>query len=101
MRLNGLTHGGRQLKSRVRQAWLERKLSVYEILWVALTMQYDATRVQEAKDITAVRVLEVASAPQRKFSPVRSINIIVGIILSFIVALIAVLITFVWEEMYA
>ena len=48
---------------------LERKMRVEEVLWEALTKQYEAARVQEAKDIPTVRVLDAANVPQRKSGP--------------------------------
>ena len=59
----------------------------------------EAARVQEAKDIPTVRVLDAASVPQRKSSPHRSSIMMVGTILSLGVALMAVLASLVWEQM--
>jgi uncharacterized protein involved in exopolysaccharide biosynthesis len=78
---------------------LERKMRVEEVLWEALTKQYEAARVQEAKDIPTVRVLDAANVPQRKSSPHRSSIVIAGMLLSLAVALIAVATTSVWGEM--
>jgi uncharacterized protein involved in exopolysaccharide biosynthesis len=78
---------------------LERKMRVEEVLWEALTKQYEAARVQEAKDIPTVRVLDAANVPQRKSAPARSSIVIAGALLSLAAALIAVFTTSVWEEM--
>jgi capsule polysaccharide export protein KpsE/RkpR len=51
---------------------LARKTRVEEVLWEALTKQYEAAKVQEAKEIPTVRVLDVADVPERKSSPIRS-----------------------------
>jgi capsule polysaccharide export protein KpsE/RkpR len=80
---------------------LERKMRVEEALWDALTRQYEAAKVQEAKEIPTVRVLDVANVPQRKSSPVRSHIVILGTILSLVAAFIAVFATSVWGEMDA
>ena len=78
---------------------LERKMRVEEVLWEALTKQYEAARVQEAKDIPTVRVLDAANVPQRKSGPHRSSIVIAGMLLSLVVALMAVFTTSVWGEM--
>jgi len=71
-------------------AELERKLRVEEALWDALTRQYESARVQEAKEIPTVRVLDVANVPERKSGPNRSHIVILGAFLSFALALVAV-----------
>jgi uncharacterized protein involved in exopolysaccharide biosynthesis len=80
---------------------LERRVSVEESVWEALTKQYEAAKVQEAKEIPAVSVLDAAYVPQRRSSPVRSVIMIVGAFLSLIAAVIAVLITSFWEKLDA
>jgi len=77
---------------------LERKMRVEEVLWEALTKQYEAARVQEAKEIPTVRVLDVANVPQRKSAPARSSIMIVGTLLSLALALMAVLAASAWEQ---
>ena len=71
---------------------------VEEALWEALTKQYEAAKVQEAKEIPTVRVLDVANVPQRKSSPARSDIVIFGAMLSLFAACISVLAMSAWEE---
>jgi capsule polysaccharide export protein KpsE/RkpR len=80
---------------------LNRKVLVEEALWEALTKQYEAAKVQEAKEIPTVRVLDVANVPQRKSSPARSEIVILGAMLSLFVVCISVLAMSAWEEMDA
>jgi uncharacterized protein involved in exopolysaccharide biosynthesis len=80
---------------------LDRKMRVEEALWDALTKQYEAARVQEAKEIPTVRVLDVANVPQRKSAPARSHIVILGAMLSLIAAFMAVFTTSIWEKMDA
>lgn len=80
---------------------LDRRVLVEETLWEALTKQYETAKVQEAKEIPTVRVLDVANVPQRKSSPIRSRIVILGTLLSFVVAFIAVRATTAWEELDA
>jgi capsule polysaccharide export protein KpsE/RkpR len=80
---------------------LNRKVLVEEALWEALTKQYEAAKVQEAKEIPTVRVLDVANVPQRKSSPARSEIVILGAMLSLFVVCISLLAMSAWEEMDA
>jgi capsular polysaccharide biosynthesis protein len=73
-------------------------VSVEEVLWVALTKQYEAAKVQEAKEIPTVRVLDAANVPQRKSSPHISVIMILGTLLALSAAFIAVLTVSVWER---
>ena len=76
---------------------LQREVRVQEALWEALTRQYEAARVQEAEQIPSARVLDVADVPERKSGPSRRFAVMVGALLSLIVALIAVVTQSVWE----
>ncbi len=67
---------------------LERKVSVEEALWEALTKQYEAAKVEEAEEIPAVRVLDVANVPERKSGPSRRSIVEAGAMLSLVVAFI-------------
>jgi len=78
---------------------LERKMMVEEAIWEALTKQYEAAKVDEAKEIPTVRVLDVANVPQTKTGPIRSMIVIVGTLCSFVLACLVVLATKFWEQM--
>jgi uncharacterized protein involved in exopolysaccharide biosynthesis len=80
---------------------LDRRVRVEESLWEALTKQYEAAKVEEAREIPTVRVLDVANVPQRKSSPIRSRIVILGTLLSFVVAFVVVRETTAWEELDA
>jgi len=77
---------------------LNRKVLVEQALWEALTKQYEAAKVQEAKDIPTVRVLDVANVPQRKSSPARGKIVLSGAMLSLLIAYIIVITTPWWEH---
>jgi capsule polysaccharide export protein KpsE/RkpR len=78
---------------------LQRKMSVEEALWEALTRQYEAARVQEAKEIPTVRVLDVANIPQHKSAPARASIVMLGGMLSLFAACILVFVISFWEKM--
>jgi uncharacterized protein involved in exopolysaccharide biosynthesis len=78
---------------------LGRRVRVEEALWEALTRQYEAAKVQEAREIPTVRVLDAANVPQHKSSPFRALIMIFGTMLSFIAACIYVLAASFWQGM--
>jgi len=78
---------------------LDRKVLVEEALWEALTKQYEAAKVQEAKEIPTVRVLDAANVPQHKSGPSRRSSVIVGTLLSICVACFFVFVSSRWAEM--
>lgn len=80
---------------------LQRKLTVEEALWEALTREYEAVKVEEAGEIPTVQVLDAANIPNRKSGPIRRLIVEIGIALSFIVACIVVLAGMIWEGMDA
>jgi uncharacterized protein involved in exopolysaccharide biosynthesis len=77
---------------------LDRKVLVEEALWEALTKQYEAAKVQEAKDIPTVRILDVANIPQHKSSPARAIILIVGTMFSILAAIIIIILSSFWDK---
>jgi uncharacterized protein involved in exopolysaccharide biosynthesis len=78
---------------------LKRRVTVDEALWEALNAQYESAKVQEAKDIPTVRVLDMANVPQHKSAPVRSYIVILGAMGSLFVACIFVVAISAWEAM--
>jgi len=61
---------------------LSRKLAMQEGLYETLNKQYELAKVQEAKEIPLVKVLDEPDVPERKSSPHRAIIVIVGFSLS-------------------
>jgi hypothetical protein len=78
---------------------LEREVRVQQALWEALTRQYEAARVEEAEQIPAARVLDVADVPERKSGPSRRLIVMIGSVLSLILACVAVIARTLWEGM--
>ena len=78
---------------------LDRRMKVDEALWEALTKQYEVAKVDEAKQIPTVRVLDVANVPQRKSAPVRWLIMVIGALFSLIAACVLVPVVTAWEEM--
>ena len=78
---------------------LERKVRVDEALWEALTKQYEIAKVEEAKQIPTIRVLDPANVPERKSGPHRTLIVVIGTALSFLVACVVVFVMNYWEGM--
>ena len=68
---------------------LERNVRADEAIWESLTKQYEMARVQEAKEIPTIHVLDPAFIPSHKAGPRRSLIVYIGtlvaVFLSFIV----------------
>ena len=65
-------------------AWsdLYRKTKVEETVFEILTKQYEMARVEEAREVPSIKVLDVAGIPERKSFPPRAVLIIVGALLT-------------------
>jgi capsule polysaccharide export protein KpsE/RkpR len=85
----------------VEYADLYRRMKIQEAVLETLTKEYEMAKVQEAKEIPTVRVLDAANVPQRRSAPVRSTILILGTILSLLAATVAVIAHSVWENMDA
>ena len=76
---------------------LSRKVETDEMVYEALTKQYEFAKVQEAKDIPVVEVLAPPAVAERKSSPHRSIIIAVGMLLFAFAAAGWTMIAKLWE----
>ena len=61
---------------------LYRKTKVEETIFEILTKQYEMARVEEAREVPSIKVLDVAGVPERKSFPPRILLIIVGLLLT-------------------
>jgi capsule polysaccharide export protein KpsE/RkpR len=68
----------------VTWADLYRQMKVQEAVFETLTKQYELAKVQEAKEIPTVKVLDAPNAPEKKVFPPRTIIILLGTSLSLI-----------------
>jgi uncharacterized protein involved in exopolysaccharide biosynthesis len=63
-------------------ARLVRDVKAFEQVFALLTAQYEDARINEARDVLTVEVLDVASPPERKSRPFRSIMVAATFLLS-------------------
>jgi uncharacterized protein involved in exopolysaccharide biosynthesis len=83
----------------VRWADLYRQTKIEETVYELLTQQYELAKIEEAKEIPAVKILDTADTPERKSSPKRTLIVVLGIFLSFSAATLWVLSAGVWKQM--
>lgn len=77
---------------------LYRRTKIQEAVYETLTKQYELAKVQEAKEIPTVKVLDPANYPERKASPQRSVIIVFGTVFSLLLGCAWVMGTTVWYE---
>jgi capsule polysaccharide export protein KpsE/RkpR len=76
---------------------LYRNTKIHETVYELLTQQYEVARIQEAREIPTVKVLDVAVVPERRH-PSRGSVIFIGAFLSAILACIAQILRYRWEK---
>lgn len=70
---------------------LLRDVKYYQMLYELLAKQYEAARLDEAKDASVIQVLDPAIMPEHRFAPKRSLIVAVSTLLAGLVAIAAVL----------
>ena len=80
-------------------AWADfyRQAKVQEAVFEVLTKQYELAKVQEAKEIPSIKMLDRAVVPQKKSFPPRTILTIVGTFFAFAFAVVWTLGAAVWK----
>jgi capsule polysaccharide export protein KpsE/RkpR len=97
--------GPDQLYPTIRQlpllgvAWadLYREAKVQEAVFEILTKQYELAKVQEAKEIPSIKVLDNAAVPQKKSFPPRTTITIIGTFFTFMFAVVWTLGSALWK----
>jgi uncharacterized protein involved in exopolysaccharide biosynthesis len=82
----------------VRYADLYRRTKIEEAVLETLTKEYELAKVQEAKEIPTVKVLDVANVPDKKSFPPRLLIIFLGTTLAFAGAITWVFGNQIWRE---
>jgi uncharacterized protein involved in exopolysaccharide biosynthesis len=83
----------------VTYADLYRETKVQEAVFETLTQEYELAKVQEAKEIPTVKVLDSANIPDRKSYPPRLLIVLLGTALAFCIGIIRIFSTSIWNEM--
>ena len=81
----------------VTYADLYRQTKIQETVYELLTQQYELAKVEEAKEIPTVKVLDAAIVPTKKTFPPRTVIVIFGMMLGTAVAMTWVLAKTRWD----
>jgi capsule polysaccharide export protein KpsE/RkpR len=68
----------------VEWADLYRRMKIQETVYELLNQQYELARIQEAKEVPTVNIIDLANVPERKSSPSRALIVISCMILSLV-----------------
>jgi capsule polysaccharide export protein KpsE/RkpR len=77
---------------------LYRKTKVQEAVFETLTQEYEMAKVQEAKEIPSVKVLDPPNVPERKSFPPRTLITLLGAALAFLFGVSWIFGRRVWEQ---
>jgi capsule polysaccharide export protein KpsE/RkpR len=82
----------------VRWETLYRETKIQETVYEMLTQQYELAKIQEAKEIPTVKVLDPANVPEKTSFPPRSLMVVLGTLLAFILGSLLVLGSAAWQN---
>ena len=71
---------------------LLRDLKYHQMLYELLAKQFEAARLDEAKDSSVIQVLDPAIDPEKKFKPLRALIVVISSVFAFLAAIVYVLI---------
>ena len=83
----------------VQWADLFRKVKIQETIFELLTQQYELAKIQEAKEIPTIRVIDPADYPERRSWPPRVWIIVIGTLLGFVLTIVWFKFRFDWARM--
>jgi len=82
----------------VRWANLYRETKIQETVYELLTQEYELAKIQEAKEIPTVNVLDRPLVPERKSFPPRTLIVVLGTMFGFLIAATAIIASEVWKQ---
>lgn len=82
----------------VTYADLFRHTKVEEAVFETLTQQYELAKVQEAKEVPSVKVLDPAEVPEKKVFPPRTLLVLTGTFLALAVGVLWILLSDRWRK---
>lgn len=81
----------------VTYADLYRSMKVENAVFETLTQQYEAAKVEEAKETPSVKVLDPPDLPEKRSFPPRLLIVLLGILLTFAAGVTWILVREAWE----
>jgi uncharacterized protein involved in exopolysaccharide biosynthesis len=82
-----------------RYADIYRQVKIDETVYGYLRQQYEIARIQEAKELPVVRVMDPGSIAERKTTPVRSLIVIMSVMAAFIIGCVWVVQKHRWDRL--
>ena len=82
----------------VRWANLYRETKIQETVYELLTQEYELAKIQEAKEIPSVNVLDPPMLPERKSFPPRTVITLAGTLLAFTLGCVFVIGSAAWRK---
>ncbi len=82
----------------VTYADLYRRMKVEETVFETLTQQYEIAKVQEAKEVPSVKVLDPPEVPERKVFPPRTLLTLLGGLFAMVIGIAWVVVNDGWEK---
>lgn len=82
----------------VTYADLYRRMKVEDAVFETLTQQYEAAKVEEAKETPSVKVLDPPDLPEKKSFPPRLVIMFVGMLMAFAAGVVWLLAREAWEN---
>ena len=76
---------------------LSRKLAMQEGIYETLNRQYELAKVEEAKEIPSIKILDEPEVPERKSSPHRSAIVLLGVLISAFLGTVGIVACKLWE----
>ncbi len=82
----------------VRWAELYRQTKIEETVYELLTQQYELAKIEEAREIPTVKILDAADVPEKRSSPHRVAIVILGVLLALSGGALWVLSAETWQQ---
>lgn len=83
----------------VRYANIYRRVKVQEEVYELLSAEYETARIQEAKEIPTINVIDAAGWPEKKSFPPRLVFMLAGTLIALLIASFAMLLRRNWREL--
>jgi len=81
-----------------RYAELYREAKIQEAVYAFVTQQFEMAKIQEAKELPIVRVMDAGVAPEKRSSPIRSLIVAGSVFGAFLLACLLVLGKYRWQQ---
>jgi len=84
-----------------RYADLYREAKIQEAVYAFVTQQFEMAKIQEAKELPIVRVMDAGVAPEKRSSPIRSLIVAGSVFGAFLLACLWVIGKYRWQQIPA